>query len=61
MYENMGLKIMAGVLSALIVGVISWGISVNARLAVAGTRVESRGRLLHNNDAALGHRQAIQS
>lgn len=49
MYENMGLKIMAGVLSALIVGVISWGISVNARLSVVEFQVQNNRQMYMDN------------
>lgn len=48
-YENMGLKIMAGVLSALIVGVISWGISVNARLSVVEFQVQNYRQMYMDN------------
>lgn len=48
-YENMGLKIMAGVLSALIVGVISWGISVNARLSVVEFQVQNNRQMYMDN------------
>lgn len=44
-YENMGLKIMAGVLSALIVGVISWGINVNARLSAVEFQVQNNRQM----------------
>lgn len=49
MYENMGLKIMAGVMSALIVGVISWGISVNARLSVVEFQVQNNRQMYMDN------------
>ena len=45
----MGLKIMAGVLSALIVGVISWGISVNARLSVVEFQVQNNRQMYMDN------------